>query len=110
MYMNQTVFSQHYSANQGPLDLIMYTYLYEVTGNPDCVRSSFWGWPKSCCTPENPCIIGQGDCLYDDGCLGDLICVRNSCPSSLLGADCCQEGIYINKKNCVSVLLTRIVE
>ena len=91
--MNQTVFSQHYSANQGPLDLNIYTYFYEVKGNPDCVRSSFWGWPKSCCTPENPCIIGQGDCLYDDGCLGDLKCVRNSCPSSLLGADCCQEGI-----------------
>merc|ERR1711942_36134 len=49
-----------------------------------CGRNYFW----RCCTPQNPCGEGEGDCDGpldggendgDDGCEGDLVCGRNNC-------------------------------
>ena len=59
---------------------------------------------RRCCTPENPCDIGQGDCdgpddggQHDghDGCKGDLVCGSNNCLKFGLyfhpKDDCCEK-------------------
>ena len=33
----------------------------------------------NCCTKENPCFEGDGDCDYDNQCYGDLKCGKNNC-------------------------------
>merc|ERR1711936_395533 len=35
--------------------------------------------PRPCCTPENPCPEGEGDCEIDDDCNGTLVCGNNNC-------------------------------
>lgn len=51
-----------------------------------CSGRNFQG--RRCCTPENPCELGEGDCdgpldggLNDghEGCKGDLVCGSNNC-------------------------------
>eukprot|EP00092_Neocalanus_flemingeri_P038422 GFUD01041829.1.p1 GENE.GFUD01041829.1~~GFUD01041829.1.p1 ORF type:complete len:633 (+),score=149.63 GFUD01041829.1:55-1953(+) len=32
-----------------------------------------------CCTNENPCVEGEGDCEVDGECNGDLVCGNNNC-------------------------------
>ena len=51
---------------------------------------------KECCSEDNPCGVGQGDCDNDSECEGSLTCVRYSCDDSLknesffdLRTDCC---------------------
>merc|ERR1719309_1325846 len=49
----------------------------------------------SCCTADNPCGLGEGDCDRDDQCSGNLTCGidncdRNSMPSFDSTDDCCQ--------------------
>ena len=44
----------------------------------------------SCCTPDHPCDLGEGDCDEDDDCLGDYICGFDICESPFPdGHDCC---------------------
>jgi len=31
-----------------------------------------------CCTSQNPCGIGEGDCDQDDHCIGDLVCLQDT--------------------------------
>ena len=38
----------------------------------------FGKW-TNCCTEENPCKAGDGDCDNDDQCDGDLVCGTNNC-------------------------------
>jgi hypothetical protein len=49
------------------------------------------GW-GSCCLPEKPCDVSEGDCDKDDDCLGQLLCGTDNCfnpfPSE---ADCCYD-------------------
>merc|ERR1711902_147999 len=67
---------------------------------------------KRCCTPDNPCEEGEGDCdgpgdggLNDGhaGCKGDLVCGRNNCKK--FGAyyhekdDCCEKATSSLKKS-----------
>merc|ERR1711970_101738 len=62
---------------------------------------------RRCCTPENPCSEGEGDCDGlgdggmndgDRGCKGDLVCGRNNCKK--YGSwyhekdDCCEKPSY----------------
>ena len=74
---------------------------------------------RRCCTPDNPCDIGEGDCdgpgdggQHDGhaGCRGDLVCGSNNCLK--FGAyfhpkdDCCENpdgsgGVYVNAKACL---------
>ena len=44
-----------------------------------------------CCSEENPCSEGQGDCDSDSECLGDLRCGTNNCGAAFESdqADCC---------------------
>ena len=46
------------------------------------------GVDGGCCTKENPCSIGDGDCDNDDHCAGDLTCGKGNC---MWGGndDCC---------------------
>ena len=42
-----------------------------------CKGRNFFPWP--CCTPQNPCPEGEGDCEIDNDCSGDLVCGNNNC-------------------------------
>ena len=50
----------------------------------------------SCCTKENPCELGGGDCDDDSECSGDLVCGYNNCrdfhPTAGPTHDCCKSG------------------
>merc|ERR1719281_1466129 len=35
--------------------------------------------PRRCCTPQNPCPDGEGDCEIDNDCSGNLVCGNNNC-------------------------------
>ena len=54
------------------------------------------GWTSpGCCTPENPCRMGEGGCQKDGDCLGGLTCGTNNCDPYLqtIGGskNCCQK-------------------
>ena len=53
------------------------------------------GQDNGCCTTEEPCDEGDGDCDSDDQCSGSLICGHDNCPWKD-NDDCCMEkpGIY----------------
>merc|ERR1712106_808107 len=34
---------------------------------------------RGCCSFENPCVEGEGDCEQDNDCNGDLVCGNNNC-------------------------------
>ena len=54
----------------------------------------------ACCSNASPCNVGRGDCDSDDECLGDLICIRDSCRDDYnstvsnwdIGTDCCSDS------------------
>ena len=73
--------------------------------NQRCLGRNFEGG-RRCCTPENPCDEGEGDCdgpldggVNDgnEGCKGDLVCGSNNCLK--FGAyyhekdDCCERPV-----------------
>jgi len=49
------------------------------------------GKDSGCCTANNPCILGDGDCDWDYQCARDLVCGDNSCGTAFgdAGDDCC---------------------
>ena len=51
-------------------------------------QSASW----SCCTNEDPCGLGAGDCDNDHECAGDLTCGNDNCMGSIFpsSADCCE--------------------
>ena len=64
--------------------------------NPEkCDWKSGSTW--SCCTTDNPCKLGDGDCDYDSQCQDGYVCGRDNClkmngPDSGFHpvADCCK--------------------
>ena len=42
-----------------------------------------------CCTSNNPCDIGEGDCDSDDECAGNLVCGTENCAAGNSYMDCC---------------------
>ena len=46
---------------------------------------------NSCCTPENQCGVGQGDCDSNTDCNPSLVCGKDNCVGSGFDAtdDCC---------------------
>ena len=54
------------------------------------------GQEEICCTKENPCELGEGDCDYDYDCAGSLICGKDgggrgaNCPWGN-NDECCRE-------------------
>ena len=53
-------------------------------------------WAR-CCTEDNPCTEGDGDCDTDDQCIGQLRCGENNCGlNGTIGyfeaeSDCCED-------------------
>merc|ERR1711970_1344474 len=51
---------------------------------------------ERCCTKENPCVLGEGDCDDDSDCSGNLLCGNNNCKAfeSFFHEkdDCCVAG------------------
>ena len=55
------------------------------TGNPKCnpaTWNSYEGYSDGCCSEEEKCSVGEGDCNFHDECVGSLVCIPNSCPQS----------------------------
>merc|ERR1711939_214497 len=48
----------------------------------------------NCCTPENPCYDGEGDCDTDRDCVGDLRCGVDNCAGPSLGFDATDDCCY----------------
>jgi len=63
-------------------------------GNPKCNPNTWEGYNNECCSVEEPCGLGEGDCDIDDECYGHLVCGKNNCRRDGTGftifADCCQ--------------------
>ena len=66
-------------------------------------RCSASNTDHQCCTKEEKCSIGEGDCDLDDDCQEGLICGVDNCDSGFPGTeyDCCQQplGDNIYKKS-----------
>ena len=63
-----------------------------------------------CCSEENPCLEGEGDCDENEDCKDDLTCGKNNCEQDKFPygwVDCCEKGkkakrnISINLMDCV---------
>ena len=56
---------------------------------------------EKCCTIDNPCIEGEGDCEDNDECQNDLVCGNNNCKDF---------GQFYHEKDdcCVQILKTEI--
>jgi len=55
----------------------------------------YYDGTSSCCTKENPCNTGEGDCDYDHDCVGNLVCGTDNCHDTLgfpSWGDCCKES------------------
>ena len=62
-------------------------------GNPECNPATWSSHDWSCCTVENPCGIGEGDCDNDNQCIGYLVCGTDNCGSEFASQmDCCITG------------------
>ena len=48
----------------------------------------------SCCTLNNQCGLGEGDCDSNEDCLSGLFCGHNNCNGDTFdnGDDCCYNG------------------
>ena len=86
----------------------------KTPGNPKC-NPETWndfihgngsrGYRNSCCSDQEKCGVGEGDCNSDSECHGSLVCEYNGCSptttDTTLGfskhASCCQQpsGTYI---------------
>ena len=57
------------------------------------------GEDNGCCTEDEPCDVGEGDCDSDDECMDGLTCGNDNCPWGD-GDDCCM-GKKKPKSKCV---------
>ena len=64
--------------------------------NPKCNPETWTAYDGECCTGENTCGLGEGDCDGNGECSGNLVCGRDNCGGEFpTGADCCEEkGIF----------------
>ena len=71
-------------------------YVFPI-GNPKCNYATWSSYDSSCCTAQNPCGRGEGDCDEDYQCLGDLVCGIDNCGSQFPvgGADCCTGNLSL---------------
>ncbi len=65
---------------------------------------------SSCCTYEEPCDLGEGDCDYDYQCRGKLVCGNSNCRHrALRGYDCCQKRDVAEVMYCTYILSKHLV-
>ena len=66
-------------------------------GNPNCNPTTWSKFDGDCCSVDDPCGSGEGDCDDDNDCIGDLVCGKNNCGEGFpKGADCCQDAGTLN--------------
>merc|ERR1711935_1325928 len=61
---------------------------------PSKTGCHFYNNDNNCCTQQNSCTKGEGDCDNDNDCIGDLVCGNNNCHEGLgfpSWGDCCTE-------------------
>ena len=68
--------------------IIYFANFLDCCRNKECLN--YW----NCCTKENPCSEGEGDCDMHNQCTDGLICGIRNCigPEHPLNADCCEPG------------------
>lgn len=76
---------------------MIHDYPIIFPGIQDCKPTNQSRVDWNCCTVDNPCINGYGDCDEDSECYGNLVCGKDNCGSHFPDdADCCEgEGIFI---------------
>ena len=71
-----------------------------IDANPsDCSQYKGFEGSLHCCSAENPCPVGHGDCDDDSHCAGDLRCGRSNCKNRFAtnwaeaqeSLDCCYD-------------------
>ena len=68
-----------------------------VNGKPRCGPKPGSG---ECCTIEQPCKLGEGDCRFNEQCEGNLVCGQDNCgPGFHNTSDCCEAKGWFNKSN-----------
>ena len=69
------------------------------------------GIEDGCCTVSTPCGKGDGDCDFDEDCLGNLKCGNDNCEQETgsfdLGDDCCEWWIQKDSKFTTSFVLVK---
>ena len=73
-------------------------FIYPSTdGNDKCNPDTWTAYDSECCSAQNPCGSGEGDCDENIECVGNLICGSDNCGSSFpnQNADCCTEGNFM---------------
>ena len=62
------------------------------------------GEDEGCCTAEEPCEMGDGDCDTHEECEGELMCGNNNCGTEGelfdAGDDCCRESEFFLTTRC----------
>ena len=78
------------------MDYLIRLYVFPI-GNPECNPATWSSYDSLCCTTQNPCGKGEGDCDEDNQCLGDLVCGTDNCGSQfpVYGADCCKGNLNL---------------
>ena len=97
-----------------PTLYIWYKLFEPIANNPKCSPTTWEGYNKHCCTVEEPCGLGEGDCDTDDECADGFVCGTNNCvgfPNPK--ADCCQlpvmEGTYAILMTMVKSCIWQII-
>ena len=68
-------------------------FFLHIASNPKCNPKTWESYDKECCSLEEPCGLGEGDCDIDDECARDLVCGKDNCLRNGSGfnrkSDCC---------------------
>ena len=72
----------------------------EATDGPRCRGRNFA--PPLCCTQDNPCQEGEGDCEEDVDCMGTLVCGNNNCKAF---------GSFFHEKDdcCIKPIVNKVI-
>ena len=69
-------------------------YSSTPVNNPKCNPLTWENYDNECCSVDEPCGLGEGDCDLDDECAGELVCGTDNCIQKntdfTAKADCCQ--------------------
>ena len=70
----------------------------QAQSNIACNPATWEKFDWHCCTAENPCFAGEGDCDQNEDCAGELVCGKGNCPEETFTArhfgrkpDCCEQ-------------------
>ena len=79
-------------------------------GNPECNPNTWSGYDGDCCTVDEPCGVGEGDCDVDGDCIRGLDCGEDNCGSRFeTRADCCFDPGIIYRFPLFNVFADKIL-